>query len=180
MITLSSFSFLSERGFCDCGRCNCTENWSGPSCSCSTSLEGCTKDEVRLNLSLADHIIALRSFCACTSSQLFLFHNANLPSSYITVLESAPGTLVYLFLLPTFRITNLKIYTGLDTLEAIWICSTPSSNFKILVTVKTCLSQQVKMPRTRFFLLSKPDPDYQEILNGNFSASCYCLKQFKF
>jgi len=36
----------AERGFCDCGACNCTENWSGPSCSCSTSLEGCTKDEV--------------------------------------------------------------------------------------------------------------------------------------
>lgn len=93
-ITLSAFSFLLERGFCDCGRCNCTENWSGPSCSCSTSLEGCTKDEVRLNLSFADHLITLRSFGVRTSSQLFLFHNANLPSSYITVLESAPGTLV--------------------------------------------------------------------------------------
>ncbi|PFX28360.1 Integrin beta-1 [Stylophora pistillata] len=34
----------SERGVCDCGQCKCKENWSGPSCSCSKDLNGCTKD----------------------------------------------------------------------------------------------------------------------------------------
>ena len=44
------YSVPTERGFCDCGQCKCTENWSGPSCSCSRDLEGCTKNGVRLTL----------------------------------------------------------------------------------------------------------------------------------
>lgn len=36
----------SERGDCDCGQCKCKENWSGPSCSCSKDLDGCTKNGV--------------------------------------------------------------------------------------------------------------------------------------
>ena len=37
------------RGSCDCGRCNCTGNWTGPSCSCSSDTSECVKNGVRMN-----------------------------------------------------------------------------------------------------------------------------------
>ena len=56
----------TERGFCDCGQCKCTENWSGPSCSCSRDLKGCTKNGVRLTLSSLDYLLTLKVFVAST------------------------------------------------------------------------------------------------------------------
>ena len=37
------------RGSCDCGRCKCTGNWTGPSCSCSSDTSECVKNGVRMN-----------------------------------------------------------------------------------------------------------------------------------
>lgn len=93
-IILFVFFFLLECGFCDCGRCNCIENWSGFFCSCSISLEGCIRDEVRLNLFFVDYFIILRSFGVCILSQLFFFYNVNLISSYIIVFELVLGIFV--------------------------------------------------------------------------------------
>lgn len=35
-----------DHGECVCGNCSCNGNWTGPSCSCTTSTEGCMKDGV--------------------------------------------------------------------------------------------------------------------------------------
>ena len=35
-----------DHGQCVCGNCSCNGNWTGPSCSCTTSTEGCMKDGV--------------------------------------------------------------------------------------------------------------------------------------
>lgn len=42
------FLFLlgPDHGQCVCGNCSCNGNWTGPSCSCTTSTEGCMKDGV--------------------------------------------------------------------------------------------------------------------------------------
>ncbi|KAK3731233.1 hypothetical protein QZH41_015654, partial [Actinostola sp. cb2023] len=33
-----------EQGTCDCGKCHCYGNWTGPSCSCTTEIDGCMND----------------------------------------------------------------------------------------------------------------------------------------
>ncbi|KAL9966542.1 hypothetical protein ACROYT_G024630 [Oculina patagonica] len=38
-----------EHGQCVCGNCSCSGNWTGPSCSCTKSTEGCMKDGVLCN-----------------------------------------------------------------------------------------------------------------------------------
>ncbi|RMX49047.1 hypothetical protein pdam_00024130 [Pocillopora damicornis] len=38
-----------DHGQCVCGNCSCNGNWTGPSCSCTTSTEGCMKDGVLCN-----------------------------------------------------------------------------------------------------------------------------------
>lgn len=38
-----------ERGECVCGNCNCSGNWTGPSCSCTKRTDSCFKDGVLCN-----------------------------------------------------------------------------------------------------------------------------------
>lgn len=58
-----------DHGVCVCGNCSCSGNWTGPSCSCTKSKEGCMKDGVRLSpavlLTLGCCHILLLLYCWC-------------------------------------------------------------------------------------------------------------------